>query len=311
MPRRQPRNTTVSGNFTNTQDLIKSFLRITGARQQAKARGNNDYAGDAGYWEGGRCNWGGSHKLEEDAEQLANFFNSVADISNDINNIKLSANEQAFNSNKQQLVSKIQGLISKCQMTSYYSVASICCIWNDFFGIFLKKYLDNFSAKLRRNLTEVEKLEPKHQKELLDLEKEAREAESAYKENLEKANNETDPVKKAEFVVLANKASKKAQELKRRIKNNPLAQLASFNYLDDLRALINGNVPPNVTPDRTPSGGGSGDGGNNQTPNPLEDPKQFFEQNQMMIFIALAVLALFYLNSQNSNDYRRRNYYDY
>ncbi|CAG8630853.1 10189_t:CDS:2, partial [Scutellospora calospora] len=182
--------------------------------EKAKESGNSKFAGDAGYWQ------------DEDAEVLANFFNSIANITDDINNIKLSANEQIFNNNKQQLIAKIQGLIGKY----------------------------NFSVKLQRNLTAIEKLEPKHQKELLDLEKEAREAESAYKENLQKADNETDPDKKAEFIVLANKAAKKAEEIKRKVKNNPIAQLANFNYLDDLRALTQGNVPPNVCPDGQPGG---------------------------------------------------------
>ncbi|CAG8825815.1 26478_t:CDS:2, partial [Racocetra persica] len=106
-------------------------------RQKAKEKGDSKFAGDAGYWR------------DEDAEVLANFFNSIANITDDINNIKLSANEQTFNNNKQQLIAKIQGLIGKY----------------------------NFSVKLQRNLTAIEKLEPKHQKELLDLEKEAREAE--------------------------------------------------------------------------------------------------------------------------------------
>jgi hypothetical protein len=161
--------------------------------------------------------------------------------------------------------------------------------------------LDNFLTKLQRNLTAIEKLEPKHQKELLDLEKEAREAESAYKENLQKADNETDPTKKAEFIVLANKAAKKAEEIKRKVKNNPIAQLANFNYLDDLRTLAKGNVPPNVNlpgPDEIPSGSGSrnnnnsGGNGNGQTPNPLEDPKSFLEQNKTMLMVALGLVGL-------------------
>ncbi|CAG8447760.1 11331_t:CDS:10 [Racocetra fulgida] len=261
----------VSGNFTTAEDLVKTFLKVTGPRQKAKEKNDPKFAGDAGYWKG-------SHKLDEDAEVLANFFNSIANITDDINNIKLSANETIFSNNKQQLIAKIQGLIGKCRITSSTSI-------------------DNFSVKLQRNLTAVEKLEPKHQKEILDLEKEAREAESAYKENLQKADNETDPEKKAEFIVLANKAAKKAEEIKRKVKNNPIAQLANFNYLDDLRAL-QGNVPPNVCPDRQPGGRGSGNNsngggsGSGQTPNPLEDPKSFFEQNKMMIVVALGLVGI-------------------
>src|SRR3954469_20037589 len=96
-------------------------------------------------------------------------------------------------------------------------------------------FLDDFTGKLTRQLKEVEKLEPKHQKELLDLESQARAAESSYKENLQKANDETDPAKKAEFVILANRAAQDAEKIKQKIKTNPLIEVSNFNYLDDLK----------------------------------------------------------------------------
>jgi len=48
-----------------------------------------------------------------------------------------------FKTNQQALITKIKGLINNCQITSSSSIANICVIWNDFFGNFLKKYLDN------------------------------------------------------------------------------------------------------------------------------------------------------------------------
>ena len=109
-----------------------SFFAHTTVRQAQKI------SGDAGYWTGGQCEWGGSHNLQEDCEELAKFFNSIANISEDIDKIRLSANEEVFSSNKQQLISKLRGLIGKCQVSNSYSVANVCCIWNDFFGSFLK-----------------------------------------------------------------------------------------------------------------------------------------------------------------------------
>jgi hypothetical protein len=72
-------------------------------------------------------------------------------------------------------------------------------------------------------------LTPKHQQDLLKLEVEAKKAESEYKENKAKADQETDPDKKAQFMILANKAAKKAEDIKRRIKANPLADLSRFS----------------------------------------------------------------------------------
>ncbi|CAI2195234.1 16054_t:CDS:2, partial [Funneliformis geosporum] len=149
--------------------------------------------------------------------------------------IKLSANEQIFNQKKQTLITKIQGLIGKCQTSSTSSVAYV---------------------KLQRQLKEVENLTPKHQQDLLKLEVEAKQAESEYKENKAKADQETDPDKKAQFMILANKAAKKAEDIKRRIKVNPLADLSRFSNLDDLNILIGGNVPKNPPSSNRSSGSG-------------------------------------------------------
>ncbi|CAG8608423.1 5802_t:CDS:2, partial [Ambispora gerdemannii] len=194
-----------------------------------------------------------------DCEALAQFFNATASISDDVEQIKLSANEQIFNQKKQTLTSKIQGLISKCQTSNSYSIANICY--------------------------------PKHQKDLLKLETEAKQAENEYKENKAKADQETDPDKKAQFMYLANKAAKKAEDIKRRVKANPLADLSRFSNLDDLEILLGGNVPKNP-PTSRPKPSSNSSGGSTPTPNPLEDPKDFFEQYKTQIFISLALINM-------------------
>lgn len=313
---KQPKasNRTVSGDFTNREDLKRRFFSEASERQAKKI------SNDATYWAGGRCEWGGSHNLDEDIDVLASFFNSLAKVDDDISEIKLSANEQIFIQRKQALVSKIQGLINRCRVTESTSIGGICIIWNDFFGRFLKKYLDRFSTRLTRQLGQIENLKPEHQQQLLQLEDDLRKAESKYNENLAKYNDpNATPEEKSKAIILVNEALDDIKKIKSKLKNNPLANLERYDYLDDLDRLIGGNAPEppsNNQGDRN-RGSGSGGGGNNQTPNPLEDPKQFFEQNQAIIFIALAVLVLFYLNSQKSNDdYERprqnRDYeYDY
>ena len=140
----------------------------------------------------------------------------------------------------------------------------------------------------------IQKLEPKHQKELLDLESQARAAESAYKENLQNANSETDPVKKAEFIVLANKASQDAERIKQKIKINPLMEVSNFSYLDDLKKLARGNVPKNASPDKKPS-----------FYNNSNSPKN---NQHLLIFAGISLLIIFYLYTQNQEE---PNHYDY
>jgi len=181
------------------------------------------------------------------------------------------------------LINKIQDCINKCQVSTAWSVASVCCIWNDYFGDFLKPFLDTFSKKLRRQLKEVQNLEPRHQKELLKLETEAKQAENEYKENKAKANQETDPDKKAQFVYLANKAAKKAEEIKRKVKANPLADLSRFSNLNDLEILLGGNIPKN-----SPSSGskrGQESSGSSEN---------FFEQHKIQIFVLIGLLAILF-----------------
>src|SRR3954453_3040897 len=157
-------------------------------------------------------------------------------------------------------------------------------------------FLDDFTGKLTRQLKEVEKLEPKHQEELLDLESQARAAESAYKENLQKANDETDPTKKAEFIVLANRASRDAEKIKQKIKANPLLQVSNFNYLDDLRKLTKGNVPKSASSDRKTASSNS-----NSNNNPHSN--DFLTKYRKEIFIAVVGLGLmFYIFSQNDQE---------
>jgi hypothetical protein len=292
---RKQDNKTVSNEFTNSEQLKIDFFNNADNRRKAGDKAH----GDAGYWEGRRCNWGGSHSLDEDAEILAKFFNSIAAITEEINDIRLSANEQIFHQRKQALITKIKDLSSKCRVTKSTSIAYICIIWNDFFGSFLKDFIDSFSDKLIRQLSAVEKLEPKHQRELLELEKGAQEAESAYKENLRKANEEEDITKKTEFIALANKAARKATEIKRKLKSNPLSQAANFNFLDDLKKLAKGSVPPSVSPDNQ-STGNSSENSSSSNNHSSQDPKKFFEQYKTEIFFALALVGiLVFIYTQN------------
>ncbi|CAI2191964.1 12301_t:CDS:2 [Funneliformis geosporum] len=212
---------------------------------------------------------GGEHYLQKDCEELAVFFNSIANIDNDVQELKLSVNEQEFNTRKSRLMNKIQECINKCQVSDSYSIASVCCIWNDYFGTFLKKFLDKFQQKLQSHLSTMRTITPKHQREILELETEIKGAETKYNDAMTKAATETDPVKKAQFIATAQAAEQTIRQAKVRLANNPLSKLAQYSYLNDLGRFINGNIgdtnpdPVNL-PDNTyvdPSGSGTGSSG--------------------------------------------------
>ena len=305
---RRKTNPTVSGNFTDSADLQNRFF-MKGEERRKKG---DKASGDSGYWNGGRCQWGGSHNLQEDCEALAKFFNDTNSIADDVSEIKLSANETAFNQKKQILINKIQGLISKCQTSNSYSIANICCIWSDYFGSFLKPFLNTFSNKLQRQLGEVQNLEPKHQKELLQLEKEAQELQSAYDENMKKANDPNiSPEDKTKFLLLANEVANKAKHLKSKIKQNPLADLSRFSNLDDLTTLLGGNVPKKPPSSNKPNSQNTSDSSNNNS-NPTSNNSDWLQENKQLLIIAGATLiVIFYLYTQKEETETPTNLYHY
>jgi hypothetical protein len=147
-------------------------------------------------------------------------------------------------------------------------------------------------------------LEPKHQQELLQLEDDLRNAESKYNENLAKYNDpNTSPAEKTKLMLLVNEALDDIKRIKGKLKNNPLANLERYNYLDDLERLFAGNAPePTNNPGKKPEGNGGGSGGGKPTPNPLQETENFFEQYKILILITIGLLAVLFIYSQKDSD---------
>ena len=97
---------------------------------------------------------------------------------------------------------------------------------------------------MQSQLNQLQTVEPTHQKEILQLEVEIKEAEAKYQENLNKANKETDPNKKAKFIASAQEAETKFNQAKHKLSHNPLSKLAQYSYLLDIGRLIGGNIDP-------------------------------------------------------------------
>ena len=293
-----------SVDFTNAEQIKNRFLAHTSIRQAQRV------SNDGSYWTGGNCQWGGSHNLLQDCQQLANFANSTATINNDIQEMTLSTDEQTFNSRKQQLISKLQENINKCNVTSSSSLASVCIIWNYFFG-FVKGFAEGFRQKLQQQLTQLQSIEPIHQKEILRIEAEIKEAESKYQENFAKAERETDPAKKAKFMALANEALDEVTKLKSEYSKNPLASLNKWDYLNDLERLINGDITeetvsqPSDKYRPTDSGNTSNsftsNSGSNSTGG-IGSSSNIQNNQQLLIFAAIAVVIIFLLLNKKEQE---------
>jgi len=55
------------------------------------------------YWEGGRCDYGGAHNLQEDCERLATFFDKINELKNTRKGLLTFTNQQEFEKQKQDL----------------------------------------------------------------------------------------------------------------------------------------------------------------------------------------------------------------
>jgi hypothetical protein len=306
-------------NFTNAQDIKNRFWTNAASRRQA---GDKAY-GDAGYWTEGRCNWGGNHNLDEDSQVLANWANDIVSTQHDAQELTLAVNEQEFNQKKQALVSKYQGCISRCQISSTSSIGGICCIWSDYFGSFVAPFANELKQDLQSRLSELQSIDPIHQRKILELEAELREVETKYNDAMTKAATETDPAKKVQFIAIAQAAEQTIRQAKTRLANNPLSKLAQYSYINNIGRLLNGNVPSSfprqpqsdkseLSSDSNNSGGGMGEGRTNptggQTPwtpwggSGSGNTNNQSNQQQLLILAGIVVLVIFYLMNQKDYD---------
>ncbi|CAI2175622.1 14554_t:CDS:2 [Funneliformis geosporum] len=178
----------------------------------------------------------------------------------DAQELTLAVNEQEFNQKKQALVNKYQDCIN-----------------------------------LQSKLSQLQAIDPIHQRDILELEAELREAETKYNDAMTKAATETDPAKKAQFIAAAQVAEQTIRQIKAKLANNPLSKLAQYSYINNIGRLLNGNVPSSLPGNRNSTNGsnsnsnGGGSSGSNNQPST--------NQQQLLIFAGIAVLTM--TNSQD------------
>lgn len=119
--------------YTATE-LEKLFKSAASLRIARKNKGKKEYEGDAGYWTGGRCEWGGSHNLREDCETIAQGLGKLEELKTAETELQQSTSEQEFNSIKSRLIRQTEELEKDLQMKtgSTSSMFGICIIWSDF-----------------------------------------------------------------------------------------------------------------------------------------------------------------------------------
>jgi len=96
-------------------------------------KGKEEFKDDAGYWDGGACNWGGTHNLKEDCQTLATSFNKMESLREIKEQLKACTSNQEYEAKKSNYIRKceevLQGL--QVQTSSSSSMFGICIIWAD------------------------------------------------------------------------------------------------------------------------------------------------------------------------------------
>ena len=293
-----------SGNLTSAEQIKNQFFSHASCQRAGKE------SGDANYWTDGRCNWGGSHNLKEDCQKLADFANGVANISDEKQELTLAVNEEEFNSKKQQLISKLQDYVGKCQTSDTHSIANVCCIWNDFFGSFLRPWLDGLRQKFQTDLQQLQTIEPKHQKEILELETKIKEAENKYSENMANATKETDPAKKVQFIATAQSAEREVRIIKKQLDRNPLSKYIEhsslMNYARDIENLMRGNLSSASIPTKPAKELKNVSQGNSQTSwtswSGNTNNQSTNQQSLVIIAIITLIISLYLYYSQSDQE---------
>jgi hypothetical protein len=311
-------------NKYNAKRIEEEFKEVARARIRGKERGRQEYAGDAGYWNGGRCEWGGSHNLREDCETLARLFDKLTNLKEVKKKLTTFANEEQFNDAKQKLIKECEQIIENLDRQNQHDyIAGICIIWSDF-----KSHIDDlktgFVGTVNTLKRDIEKVHYDEAKELKALEIEESQIKQEIEDNERKAANETDPTKKHQFFILVDEGKakwKKIIEKKKKLKISGLGENYDSdkfieNFIQGIKDKIGGNKPPRnpfKTPDDDEPDTPSKPKG--KSPNPLDpfvpNPNQNPLQNnqQLLIFAGFALLVMFFFLNQKPE--KPTPYYDF
>ena len=112
------------------QSIEEIFTRIASIRISRKRSGDELYKGDAGYWDGGRCEYGQAHNLKEDCQTLSRFFTKISELKNARRKLTSFEDKEEFEKIKQDLISQCDTAIAGLQVKTRQSasIGGICLI---------------------------------------------------------------------------------------------------------------------------------------------------------------------------------------
>ena len=308
------------------EEIERKFRSVASVRIWSK---KSEHAGDAGYWTGGRCDYGGAHNLKEDCQLLAKFFDKITELKNAKSRIIKFDSQEEFEKNKQELTRQCQEAINGLQVRTgaSTSIGGVCIIWGDY-----AEHLEGLISAFRRDLEslsgEIGRIPYDVGKKLKKLKIEEKNLKRTIEENLKRANLEKDPQKKRKLLILVDEDRKKLQtnyeeQKKIRIGEDFDPDKSIEEFIKGIEDKLAGRNKP-----RNPSGNKNfpdpwfPPNPNHQEPGPHSSkpldpfqstsrttPSNFFQSNLKLIILGtFALLVLFYLYSNQS---KPEPYYDF
>ncbi|MCE8163125.1 MAG: hypothetical protein I3274_02805 [Candidatus Moeniiplasma glomeromycotorum] len=297
----------------SASELESSFKKVARSR-----KGNKKYDNDAQYWEGGRCNWGGSHNLQEDCQTFADGFNKVSGLKDIKSELQKCTSKSEYDQKKNNYIRQCDEALTGLNTNTRSAYAfGVCCIWSD---VDPKKTVESKIKVVCQDLQNIkstlQKEDYKWVQELKDLELEINQITQRMEENKRKAMNETDSIKKAALIaqidedgLLLQQKYQKKKELSNKFNFDPKKKV------DDLIKAMKKAIERN---NKKPRGSGGGGGsGRNRNPNNSEsessdsddessddddsnhhrkkDQPSLFQNQQLILIAGVAVLILFFL----------------
>lgn len=306
-------------NQYTAEQLVNRFKKVGNIRKR-----NKNFANDAGYWEGGRCNWGGSHNLQEDCQTFANAFNKIDSLGEIKKELLACASKGEFDSKKQNFLRKVQEAESGLQVQTGSSsyIFGVCCIWGDEASDkHVKRITDEVKKEIEKVKNSLNKTDYKWTEEIKQLDLEIGKLEAEIQKQRKEAMEEKDPIRRGKILQVIEENGKKLEEKYR--KKQELSNKFNFdpgkkvgNLIDAIKRAIDkkdkngsrssgssrGNKNPDNSDSEDSSGNESSDSDDKNTNNkPRKNklqPLNFFQTNQTLILISgVALLIFFYLYS--------------
>jgi hypothetical protein len=317
------------GKYTVTE-LERAFKNAGRARKSKK-----EFANDATYWEGGHCNWGGSHNLREDCETLAKSFNKMETLGEIKKELEKCTSKDEYETKKTNYIRKCEETLRglQTQTSASSSMFGICIVWShEAMDKHVASKLEVCRQGLEKLKGDLERESYKWVQEIKQLKLEQKQIQKRMEENKKKAADKNlDPAERALLMQLMEDDGKK---LKSNLeKQKSIGKKFNFDpdkYVEDLlekmkKAVEKSNKNkedhnfsrPHNNSDSESSDSDNDESsdeeenlGSNSTPSRKKDkaePGKYFAENKQLIIIGgLVLLATLYLYFQKDDEAPRK-----